>query len=280
MRVDTTLYQTELNEITFAMLELYNVVLYEPIFNAMIWLYHVLPGHDLGVAIIVLTVAIKVILFWPALSALKAQKKLQDTQPMVEELRRKYKDNKEELGKQLMEFYKNNKVNPFSSCLPILIQLPILIALYRAFFQGLQVDPATHLLNATQAQHLYGFLQAIYTTTPIDTSMFGFIDLAATHNIILAALAGVAAFFQAKTMQAKRAAIRTAGSKDEDMAATVNKQMMYLIPVLTIVFGYQFPAGVTIYWLVSTLFSLGQQLYFFRVRKQLATKPNVVDATK
>jgi YidC/Oxa1 family membrane protein insertase len=225
----------------------------------------------------VLTLVIKVILFWPALSALKAQKKLQDTQPMVEEIRRKYKDNKEELGKQLMEFYKNNKVNPFSSCLPILIQLPILIALYRAFFQGLQVDPATHLLAAEQVQHLYGFLAAIYSTTPIDTSMFGFIDLSATHNVVLAVLAGVASFFQAKTLQTKRAAIRTTGSKDEDMAASVNKQMMYIIPVLTVVFGWQFPAGVTIYWLVSTLFSLAQQLYFFRVRKKL-NEPTVVNA--
>lgn len=251
------------------MVQLYNVVLYEPIFNAMIWLYHVLPGHDLGVAIIVLTIGIKILLFWPALSALKAQKKLQDTQPMVEEIRRKYKDNKEELGRQLMEFYKNNKVNPFSSCLPIIIQLPILIALYRAFFQGLQVDAATRLLNAEQVQHLYGYLATVYTTTPIDTSMFGLVDLSATHNVVLALLGGIAAFFQAKTLQAKRAAVKTAGSKDEDTAALVNKQMMYIIPVLTIVFGYQFPAGVTIYWLVSTLFSLGQQLYFFRVRKQL-----------
>ncbi|MDP3971049.1 MAG: YidC/Oxa1 family membrane protein insertase [bacterium] len=249
------------------MTELYNTFLYEPIFNALIYLYHILPGSDMGIAIIVLTVFIKVLLFWPSLSSLKAQKNLQETQPKVEEIREKYKDDKEELGRQLMAFYKNNKVNPFASCLPLLIQLPILLALYRAFFQGLGVDPETHLLAADQIQHLYGYLANIYTTMPIDTQMFGFLDLSATHNIVLAVLAGIAAFIQGKTMQSKRTEVKSEGAKDENTAAAISKQMTYFLPIITIVFGYQFPAGVTLYWLVSTLFSLGQQLYFFRVKK-------------
>lgn len=255
-------------------IETYNTVLYEPIFNAMIWLYNVLPGQDMGVAIIILTLAIKVVLFWPSLSALKAQRKLQDTQPKINEIRAKYKDNKEELGKQLMTFYKDNKVNPFSSCLPLIIQLPILIALYQAFLHGLQLDGTTHLLATDQVAHLYGWLGDVYATTPIDASLFGLVDLSKSHNIAFALISGLAAFFQAKTMQAKRAVVRTAGSKDEDTAAAVNRQMMYLMPVLTVVFGYQFPAGVTLYWLVSTLFSLCQQLYFFRVRKSWKKDPD------
>lgn len=262
------------------MIQLYYTLLYEPIFNSLIYLYHVLPGHDMGVAIILLTIAIKLILFWPSLSSLKAQKNLQDTQPKIEALRTKHKDNKEELGRELMKFYKENKVNPFSSCLPMLIQLPILIALYRAFFLGLSVDANTHLLAPDQVQHLYGFLETTYTATPIDTFMFGFIDLAATHNIWLAVLAGVFTFFQAKTMQAKRASIQTEGSKDENAAAAISKQMMYFLPIITVVFGYQFPAGVTLYWLVSTLFSLIQQLIFFRIRKNLDAKDNGRDAKK
>lgn len=251
------------------MIELYNTVLYEPIFNALIFLYHVVPGRDMGVAIILLTIFIKIILFWPSLSTLKSQKKLQDTQPHIEALRKKYKDDREELGRQLMAFYKENKVNPFSSCLPLLIQLPVLLALYQAFFKGLHVDPATGLLAADQVAHLYGWLQTTYIATPLHTVAFGFLNLAETHNIILALLAGAAAFYQAKTMQAKRAEVQTEGAKDENVAAAVSKQMMYLLPIITVVFGYQFPAGVTLYWFVSTLFSLGQNLYFFRVRKTL-----------
>lgn len=257
----------------------FDVVLYRPIFNALIYLYDVIPGHDMGVAIIVLTLIIKILLFWPALSALRSQKKLQDTQPHVEALRAKYKDNKEELGKQLMEYYKTNKVNPFSSCLPLIIQLPILIALYQAFFQGLAVDTTTHLLTASQIQHLYGPLATAYASTAINTTFLGWVDLVAHGNVVLALAAGLASFFQAKTLQAKKAPVSTAGSKDENVAATVNKQMMYILPVMTVVFAYQFPAGVALYWLVSTLFSLGQQLYFLRW-KHNQSKDSIVDATK
>ncbi len=251
------------------MIELFYTVLYEPIFNALIFLYHYIPGNDMGVAIIVLTLFIKVILFWPALSSLKAQKNLQDTQPKVDEIREKYKDDKEEMGRQLMEFYKENKVNPFSSCLPLLIQLPVLLALYRVFFQGLQVDPETGIMVAEQVEHLYGWLATIYSTTTLNTTAFGFLDLSATHNIVLALMAGAAAFFQTKTLQSKRATVKSEGSKDENTAAAISKQMTYFMPIITVVFGYQFPAGVTLYWLISTLFSLGQQLYFFRVKKNL-----------
>lgn len=258
------------------MIELYNTLLYEPIFNGLIYLYHVLPGGDMGVAIIVLTLIIKSILFWPALSALRAQKNLQETQPKIEALREKYKDDKEEMGRQLMSFYKENKVNPFSSCLPMIIQLPILLALYRAFLRGLEVDPETRLLAVEQVQHLYGWLGTVYASTPIDVTLFNFVDLSATHNIVLAVLAGAAAFFQSKTMQSKKAAIKSEGAKDENTAAAVTKQMMYFLPIITIVFGYQFPAGVTLYWLVSTTFSLVQQLYFFRVRKQMKEEDDAV----
>ena len=246
---------------------IFDIALYQPIFNTLIFFYDKIPGHDMGVAIIVLTLLIKVVLFWPALSALKAQKKIQDTQPHVDAIREKYKDNKEELGKQLMEFYKQNQVNPFSSCLPLIIQLPILIALYRAF-QGLQIDPVTHFLTAGQLQELYGPLASAYANTVIHTTLFGIVDLTAKNNIILALAAGVAAFFQAKTLQSKRAVLRTPGTKDENAASAVNKQMMYIMPVMTVIFGYQFPAGLALYFLVSTLFSLVQQLYFLRWRKQ------------
>jgi YidC/Oxa1 family membrane protein insertase len=253
---------------------LFVTFLYEPIFNGLIYFYHVLPGHDIGVAIIVLTLVIKMLLFWPAMSALKAQKRLQDTQPKIEAIREKYKDNKEEMGKQLMDFYKQNNVNPFSSCLPLIIQLPILIALYQAFLHGLQIDSITHLLKPDQIDHLYGFLRQIYATTPIDTTFFNRVDLAASGNVVLAVLAGIAAFFQAKTLQTKKAAIKTKGAKDENTAAMINKQMMFLLPIMTVIFGYQFPAGATLYWLVSTLFSLAQQLYFFRVKAKLNASTN------
>jgi YidC/Oxa1 family membrane protein insertase len=243
------------------MAELFYTILYEPIFNALIGLYHVLPLQDLGIAIIIVTIFIKLLLFYPNYRALKNQKALQDVQPKMEELKEKYKDDKEELGRQLMTFYKENRVNPFSSCLPMLIQLPVIWALYKVFFAGVTLDPSTGLLAADQVQHLYGALKDIYATTPLHTISFGFIDLTKNHAWYLAILAGAAQFVSSKLLQTKRPpmAKKAKGAQDEMMMSLMNKQMLYFFPIITVIFGWQFPAGVTLYWLVSTLFTLGQQ---------------------
>lgn len=251
------------------MKDFFYTFLYEPLFNLLIWLYDVIPGQDLGIAIIILTLIIKGILFWPSLKGLRSQKALQDIQPKIEELKKKYADDKEELGKQIMAFYKDNKVNPFSSCLPLLIQLPILWALFKVFFGGLETDPTTGILMAEQLQHLYEPLRATYSVTPLDLSFLGFVDLAANKNIILALLAGGIQFLQSRMLIHKKTAVKSDGAKDESMASSINKQMMYMFPVLTVVFGYQFPAGVTLYWLTSTLFTWVQQLIFLREKKKM-----------
>ncbi|MFH1536485.1 MAG: YidC/Oxa1 family membrane protein insertase [Patescibacteria group bacterium] len=262
------------------MIELFYTALYEPLFNALIFIYDFLPFKDLGVAIIILTVFIKTVLFWPNYKSLKAQKKLQETQPALEEIKKKYKDDKEEQGRQLIEFYKKNKVNPFSSCLPLLIQLPILIALYRVFFSGIVVDPDTGIIISDQLAHLYGSLRDIYSATALNTTFLGIVDLTKTHNIVLAVLAGAAQFFSSKLLSSKKAPIKTKGSKDENMTAMINKQMLYFMPIITVVFGYQFPAGVTLYWLTNTLFTLGQQVIMlkFTGKKDKDNKPEIIPA--
>jgi len=258
------------------MIEFFNIILYEPLFNGLIYLYHTLPGKDIGIAIIVLTIIIKLILFLPSLSAIKSQKALQEVQPKLEELKKKYKDNKEELGRQMMKFYKENKVSPFSSCLPLLIQLPILIALYRVFFGGLTAtDPETGILLGDQLQHLYGYLRDVYTSTPINTFFLGFVDMAKNGNYVLAFLAGGLQFWQGRMMMTKRVTTKIPGSKDENKTTAINRQMMYFMPVITVIFGIQFPAGLTLYWVMSTLFQIAQQHYFFR-KKDSKTEASIV----
>ncbi len=251
------------------MAELFNTLLYEPLLNLLFWIYTLVPGGDLGIAIIVLTVLIKLSLFYPSLKALRSQKALQDAQPRIEELKKKYADDKEELGRQIMSFYKENKVNPLSSCLPMLIQLPVLYALFRVFFGGLETDPATGLLVAEQLQHFYGPLRQTMESTVVNTTFLGIVDLSASKNIVLAGLAGLLQFLQARMLQAKKPAVKSQGAKDENTAAMLNKQMVYFMPVITVVFGYQFPAGVTLYWLSSTAFTWVQQLIFMREREKL-----------
>ncbi|PJA93324.1 MAG: hypothetical protein CO132_03790 [Candidatus Kerfeldbacteria bacterium CG_4_9_14_3_um_filter_45_8] len=249
------------------MSELFNTFLYEPLLNLLFYIYTIVPGNDLGIAIILLTLIIKLALFYPSLKALRSQKSLQDAQPHIEELKKKYAGDKEELGRQIMQFYKQNKVNPLSSCLPMLIQLPVLYALFKVFYGGLDTDPQTGILIAGQLEHFYGPLRATMEHAVINHTLFGFVDLAATKNIVLALLAGGVQFLQAKMLLAKKAAVSTEGAKDENTAAALNKQMTYFMPIITVVFGYQFPAGVTLYWLSSTAFTWVQQLIFMREHK-------------
>jgi YidC/Oxa1 family membrane protein insertase len=203
-------------------------------------------------------------LYLPSLSSIKAQRSLQDIQPKIDEIKKKYKDNREEQGRQLMKIYKEHKVNPLYSCLPLLIQLPILYALFRVFIDGLHTDPATGILVADQLQHLYGPLREIYMTTPVSSMFLGFVDLAKKNNYILAILAGAFQYWQSKMMMAKKPATKIPGARDENMAAIFSKQTTYIMPIVTVFFGISFPAGLTLYWLVTTIFSVVQQYIYYR----------------
>ncbi|MFA6588397.1 MAG: YidC/Oxa1 family membrane protein insertase [Patescibacteria group bacterium] len=262
-------------------MHIFVVILYDPLFNGLMFLQKYVPGHDLGVAIILVTLIIKGLLFWPSLSAIHNQQKMQEIQPKLKELQAKYKDNKEELSRQLMAFYKVHKVNPFSSCLPLLLQLPILIALYRVFFSGINIDAATHLFNADQLSHLYPFLRSFFEHTQVSTTFLGFLNLTAKHNVILALLAGAAQFWQSKMMMSKKPpkvpGMKEDGAKDEQITSIMTTQMTYLLPAMTVVFGYQFPAGLSLYWVFSTLFQVAQQYYYLKWHKpKMAAKSQEV----
>lgn len=259
---------------------MFQTYLVNPLLNLLIWLSDVIPGHDLGVAIIILTLLIKLALFFPSLSSIKSQHQMQDIQPKVDAIRKKYANNKEELGKRLMAVYKENKVNPLSSCLPLLIQLPIIFALFRAFLVIQRIDVDTGLLASTDLSHLYGYLQTKYATVAINTNFLGFVDLAATKNWILAGLAGIFAFIQARMMQSRKPVIKSEGAKDESMAAAMQKQTAYILPFITVFFGYTFPAGVTLYWVVSTLFQVAQQWFFIKRHKHPSAVEEVLPAEK
>jgi YidC/Oxa1 family membrane protein insertase len=130
-----------------------------------------------------------------------------------------------------------------------------------------KIDGTTGLLPPDQLQHLYGYLQAKYATTSISTDFLGFVDLAATKNYILAVLAGAFSFYQVRMMQSRKPAIKTPGSRDESIAALMSKQTTFVLPILTVFLGVSFPAGITLYWLFSTLFTIGQQWYFIKRHK-------------
>ena len=242
---------------------MFQTFFYQPILNLLIFLYNIVPGHDLGIAIILLTVIIKVILLPLSKKSLKSQKELQELQPKIEELKKKYKDNKEELGRAMMKLYKENKVNPLSSCLPLLIQMPFLFAVFRVFRDGFT----------------NGSLDLVYSFVSrpevVDMMSLGFIDLE-KRNITIAILAGAAQFWQTKMLMSKRPKTKDKAAKDEDIAAIMNKQMIYFMPVLTVFFGMSFPGGLALYWLITTVLTGVQQLFVFKKKKDDIIEAEVV----
>lgn len=233
------------------MSDIFQTIFYQPVLNLLVFLYNIVPGHDIGITIILLTIIIKLILLPLSKQSIKSQKALQDLQPKIDEIKKKYKDKKEEMGKAMMALYKENKVNPFSSCLPLIIQLPFLFAVFRVFRDG---------FNNGSLDLVYGFIDK---PEVINMISLGFIDLS-VRNIPIAVLAGAAQYWQAKMMMTKKAAIKTPGAKDEDMMAMMNKQMIYFMPALTVFIGMSFPGGLALYWLVTTVLTGVQQVYIFK----------------
>lgn len=239
--------------------EFFHTLLSVPIFNLLVFLYEILPGGDVGFAIIALTVIIKMIL-WPFMSqSLKSQKVLQELQPKIDELKEKHKDNKEALAKGMMELYQHEKVNPLSSCLPLLIQLPILIALYRVLLGGF--GPAT-------MSQLYDFIP---NPGIINHVFLGVINLS-QKSLYLAILAGYFQFMQTRMLVSRKPPKQVAGKKgalDETMLASMNKSMLMFMPVITVVIGASLPGGLTLYWVTINIVSiLQQQFVFSKVKTQ------------
>lgn len=230
---------------------MFTTFIYQPLFNLLIWLTNVIPGNDVALAIIAMTIIIKAVLYPLSASSIKSQRAMQALQPKLAELKAKHKDDKQALAQATMTLYKENNVSPFSSCLPLLIQLPVLLGLYWVVLRG---------LNGEGFDLLYSFVHNPGSINPIG---LGFVNLA-VPSLWLAVLAGIGQFFQARQLMRIRPVMKTEGSKDEDMMAQMNKNMMYFMPVLTVVIGTQLPGGLALYWLVNTLLQIGQQYVIFR----------------
>lgn len=234
------------------MIQLFHSIIFQPIFNALIFLYNVVPGHDLGIAIILLTIVIRGILYPLSQKQIESQKKMQEIQPEIKKVQEKYKQDKEKQGKELMNLYRERKVNPASGCLPMIVQIVFIIALYQALVAG---------INFSECKDLYSFVAC---PGKIATGFLGIMDLA-KPSIILAVFAAAAQFVQTKMMMGTMAPAVNTGKGD--FAQTMNKQMLYLGPLLTVFIGAKFPAGLPLYWLVMTLFMIGQQ---YLVQKRAA----------
>ncbi len=239
---------------------LFNTIFFQPILNLLVWLYVTIPGQDIGIAIILLTIVIKIVLYPLTHLQIKQQRAMQNIQPKIEEIRARLKDDKEKQASELMALYQKEKVNPAASCLPLLVQLPVFIALYHALRVGL----ASQSLN-----ELYPFVPNPQT---IQTMFLGLFDLT-KPNYVLAVAAALVQFWQTKMILKPPAATitppppevaKSEGAQDESMTAIMNKQMTYMMPIMTGVIGFSLPGGLTLYWLVMSLLTVAQQYFVMR----------------
>lgn len=229
----------------------FNLILYQPLFNILILLYEYLPGHDFGVAVIALTVIIRIILYPLMGKSIKSQKVLMELQPKIKEIQKQYRDDKEKQTRALMGLYQKEKFNPFGGCLPLLVQFPILIALYQVFWKGLRTEEMIYLYN--------------FVPNPgqINPTFLGIINLA-QPNIFLAILAGISQFFQSKMMTPT---IQKATEKTDQMgqfSQIMQKQTLYFFPIFTFFILWKLPAAIGLYWIITTLFSIIQQYLIYR----------------
>ncbi|MFH1392939.1 MAG: YidC/Oxa1 family membrane protein insertase [Patescibacteria group bacterium] len=226
---------------------LFNTFFYQPLFNGLIFLYNIVPGHDFGVSIIILTILIRLII-WPLTNkGIKNQKVLNKIQPQIEEIKKRFKENKEGRAKALMALYTDNKISPFAGFLPIIIQIPIIIALWRVFLNSANLDMGS----------LYSFISA---PASIQLVFLGLVDLS-QRSVVLAIISGVLQYFQTKMIMPSfaKASGGAPPSKSSDFGQIMSKQMLYLGPVLSIVIFWSLPAALPLYWIVVSLLTMLQQ---------------------
>ncbi len=231
------------------MVYLYDTILYRPLLNALIFFYNTIAVHDLGLAIIFLTILIRLILFPVFHKSARHQVITQRLQPHIKRIQELHKGDREKQTKALMELHKEHGVSPFSGFLLLLVQLPILIALYQIVLQSLKPGALSGL---------YSFISAPEMIQP---TFLHLINLG-ERSILIVSLAALAQY-----LQAKLSLTRSPVGEKPTQAEKVSRKMVYVAPIITLTLFWNFPAAIGLYWCVTSLFSAGQQII---INKQLA----------
>lgn len=229
---------------------MFTTLLTQPLYNGLVFLMDTSPIIDAGIAVILLTVIIKLILFPISKKAVITQLRMKQIAPELEKVKEEYKDDKQEQAKKTLELYKENNIKPFASILLVLIQLPIIFALYRVFLHSGLPEINTELL--------YSFVP---TPDNVNVMFAGLIDIT-SKTWILAIAAAVTNFFQIRfSMPAytppEKGKERTL---KDDFAKSMNMQMRYVFPVVVLFIAYSISGAIALYWTTSNLFMIGQEL--------------------
>jgi YidC/Oxa1 family membrane protein insertase len=233
---------------------MFNTLVQQPIQASLVFFYHLLGGN-LGLSILATTLVLRLLLIPLTLPSLKSAKKIQSLKPELDDLKRLHGNNKQALQIAQLELYKKHQINPAAGCLPQIINLIVLIGLYQVLLQFLQ----TGTINSS----------------PVNLS-FLWMNLAEPdHLYLIPIIAGLTQFILAlmlmpatSTAAEKTLAVQTKSAVDDKqandmshMAETMQQQMLYLMPIMTVFISLKFPAGLGVYWIFTTIFSIIQQYF-------------------
>jgi YidC/Oxa1 family membrane protein insertase len=246
-------------------LTLWNTLLVHPVMNLTLFAYSIV--HDFGLAVILVTVAIRLALYPLYVTQIRSQRAMQEVAPAMEELKKKYGKDRQRFSQEQMKLYSERGVNPAAGCLPLLLQMPLLIALYNALLQlGCGLGPPPDNLCPGLSHDMVESFRYPFIANPIAPG--GSLDTTANwlpwlkdglqHRdplFILPVMAGLVQLIASvMAMPAKQV-------RSEDAAQRMTQSMAYTFPLMTVVIGAQFPAGLTVYWIATTVFQIVQQYF-------------------
>lgn len=242
----------------------FHYVFYEPVYNILMVLYmaiaHVFPGGAFAISIVVLTLLLRGAMIPLTRKQLRSSRAMQELQPKLKELQARYKNDPQGLMQAQQALYKEHGVNPVSGCLPLLVQMPFIYALYDSFFTALKPSSASE----TVVHHLARINADLYPFVPhlqhMPLTAFFWTDLATPDPLhILPVLAGLFTFVQLRMAMPVRKPT-PAGARQDSMTQATST-MQYIMPFFTIFIAWSFPSGLSLYWVTSTIFSAAQQFF-------------------
>ena len=236
---------------------LWNSVFYQPIYNALIFIIDNITFGDVGFAIILVTITVKLILSPLTRKSIKSQILMKRMEPEIKQIKKDY-PNKEEQSKKTFELYKKYGTNPFSGCLVVLLQLPVIIALYYVFYNGITI----------KTDIIYSFIQI---PTILHTNFLGLVELG-SKSIFLAIFAGITQFIQgylSSPVQSKKAEIVSGVDSEpktfqEQLSGSMQTNVRYVLPLFIVFIAWKISAAVALYWIVSNIFTITQEWYIRR----------------
>lgn len=230
---------------------LFHAGIYDPLYNGVAFFVGIIPSHDIGLAIIALTIVVRIVIYPLSSRAIRAQMAMKEVAPEIELLKIKYKDKREEQGRAIFALYKERGIHPFASIGLVLIQFPVLIGLYWVFYAGgfPEVD----------ASLLYSFVQI---PASVNMEFLGVLDMS-QRSIILAVLAAVTQFIYTRLSMGSRKKVLEAtpveASLSGDMAKSFDLQARYMLPAIIGVIAYTIPAAAPLYWVTSNILMILQE---------------------